>query len=376
MRSMGLALLTAAAACAQSRIDPARIPALVKLFDPQPGEHALRCDAGPLKPALNFSFRFQGGFLVHVPMDQYEGPGHGWTVLTRVTPEGGDHKPVYLITRVRLPNVPKTKIELQFAGVFLLGEGRYSVRWMMLDETGRVCRQNWLTEAKLTHAERKVQVAMAPETVAEIWARNRHDQHPPPPDAAPMRVTVLLHAAPLSPRRVVLNGRDQAMLVGTLSSLLERLPARSVRLVMFNLEQQRILYHEETFTLDGLDQVAQSLNNIQLGRVDVKVLENAHGHQELLAEMLNAELAAQPQSDAVVLLGPRSRFMDRLQHDLLERPQGAAPHFYYLQIRPFFMSGSTVPDTISHAVARLHGKTVSINTPGEFAKAIEQVNRR
>jgi hypothetical protein len=191
-----------------------------------------------------------------------------------------------------------------------------------------------------------------------------------------MRVTVLLHAAPLSPRRVVLNGRDQAMLVGTRSSLLERLPARSVRLVMFNLEQQRILYHQETFTLDGLDQVAQSLNNIQLGRVDVKVLENAHGHQELLAEMLNAELAAQPQSDAVVLLGPRSRFMDRLQHDLLERPQGAAPHFYYLQIRPFFMSGSTVPDTISHAVARLHGKTVSINTPGEFAKAIEQVNRR
>jgi hypothetical protein len=374
MRLLGIALLAAGAAFAQRLIDPARIPNLVKMLDPQPGEHALRCDAGPLKPSLNFSFRFQGGFIARVPMDQFEGSGHRWTLLSRVTPQG--RPPVYFLNSVRLPAVPKTKIELQFAGMFLLGEGRYHVRWMMFDETGRVCRAQWETDARLTHAERRVKVAMPPETAAEQTFLRPSGPLPPRPDAAPMRVTILLHAAPLSPRRVVLNGRDQAMLLGTLSSLLERLPARSVRLVMFNLEQQRILMRQDAFTVDSMEQAAQELNNLQLGRVDVKVLENAHGHQELLAGLLKDELGAQPRSDAVVLLGPRSRFPDKLRQDVLERPHGDTPRFYYLQIRPFFMNTATIPDMISQAISRMKGKTVSINSPSEFAKAIEQVNRR
>jgi hypothetical protein len=373
MRLPGIALLAASAAFGQTIMDPARIPGLVRLMDPQPGDKALRCEVTPIHPSLNYTFRFQAGFVVRVPMDQYLGPNHRWLVVARVTPEGGSRKPVYLASSVRLPDVPKTNVELPVAGGYLVGAGRYQVKWLLLDDTGRVCRSAWDSDARLMRSEIKVQVAMPPDTVAEFSLRGTPDPQRTRADAPAMRVTILLHAAALSPRRAVLNGRDQVMLLGTLSSLLERLPARSVRLVLFNLEQQRVLLRDESFTLDGLDRVAQSLNDLQLGRVDVSVLENRRGHEMLLADMLNQELTADPVSDVVIFLGPRTRFVDKFPANALEKTRGGAPRFFDLQVRPFFFTVANVPDLISHAVAKLKGKTISLQTPGEFARAIEQV---
>jgi hypothetical protein len=60
----------------------------------------------------------------------------------------------------------------------------------------------------------------------------------------------------------------------------------------------------------------------------------------------------------------------------LERPQGDGPRFFYFQYRPAFMSmEATLPDLIHSAVSKLKGKTVIIHTPGEFAKAMDQVER-
>jgi hypothetical protein len=69
--------------------------AIAQLDTPQPNEQALRCDVSPIKPSLNFSFRYQAGYTVAVPMNQYLGSGHGWSMLTRITPEGGDAKPEF-----------------------------------------------------------------------------------------------------------------------------------------------------------------------------------------------------------------------------------------------------------------------------------------
>ena len=71
-------------------------------------------------------------------------------------------------------------------------------------------------------------------------------------DAPAVRLTVLLHAAPLSSRRTTLRVSDSLMLVGLLSSLLERMPTRSVRLVVFNLDQQKELFRQENFSPKAL----------------------------------------------------------------------------------------------------------------------------
>jgi len=340
------------------------------------GEQALRCDVSPTKPTLNYSFRYQAGYVVTVSMNQYLGSGHGWTMLTRVTPEGGDRKPVYLLSRIPLPRIPKTNVAVNIGGGYLLGEGVYNVRWMMLDDTGRVCRRNWRTDVHRSRAERIVKVAMPPDTVWEIGLRGARLLPAGPDDAAALRMTIFLHAAPLFPRRTRMRPNDTVMLMSTVSSLLERVPARSVRLVLFNLDQQKELYRKDSFMLQDMVQVSQAMTNIELGKVDFQVLQNKKGHVDLLTDLVNREVQEQAPSDVVLFLGPAPRFYDRVPQASLEKPSTGVPQFYYFQLAPFLLQQqATLTDTIKSTVSRLGGKTMVIHTPGDFAKAIDRLEK-
>ena len=373
-RAAIVVLLAAAALPAQTMVNPARIPSTLKDFDRGFRDLPLQCEVMPIRPTLNFGFRFQAGYAVRIPMSQYRGQGHRWTMLTRITPEGAN-QPVYLIDRMRLPEIPQTKTEMQVAGAYLLGEGRYEVAWKMVDDSQRVCIHHWKIDVRLHHDERKVKPALPPSTVTDLSLRGAPHAGQTD-DAAPVRLTVLMHAAPLNPRRTRLSPRDHMMLLGTLSSLLERIPVRSVRLVVFNLDQQKELYREESFGQQALWQVSRSLGGLELGRVDYGVLRNRGGHLDLLADLVNAELGAKEPSDVVVFLGPQARTSDKVPREELERPQTAIPRFFYVQYRPFIQQQAGLPDSINNAVNRLKGKTLIIHTPGDFAKAIDQIERQ
>jgi hypothetical protein len=374
------ALILAAAACtaatAQSIVNPNRLRgAVAQLETPPENERAMHCDVSAIKPSLNFSFRYQAGYMVSVPLNQYAGSGHRWDTLARITPEGGARKPVYLWSRFTLPDVPKTNASARVGGGYLLGEGVYNVRWMMMDESGRVCRKSWRVDVHLGRADSKVKVAMPPDTVWEIGLRGSRTMPQGTDDSAPLRLTIFLHTAPLFPRRTRMRPNDMVTLMSTVSSLLEHVPARSVRLVLFNLEQQKELYRKDDFALRDMPQVSQAMTGIELGLVDFQVLQNKRGHVDLLTELVNRELAAQPPSDVVLFLGPETRFFDRVPQASLERPAASGQQFFYFQIVPFVRETATPGDTIKSVLSRLGGKTILIHTPGEFAKAIERLEK-
>ena len=376
MRPLAIAVLLASTGAAQVIVDAARFGSTLKSLEPRAGEQTLRCDVTPIKPSLNFSFRFQAGYVVRVPMNQYSGTGHGWAMITSITPQGGGQKPVYLASRVRLPPIPETKVNVEVGGGYLLGEGRYDVNWTLLDDTSRVCRGSWHVDAKLGRRERQLKLSMPPDTVADFTLRGRPDSRRGSDDAAPIRLTVLLNAAPLFPLRTRLRASDRVVLLGLLSSLLERVPARSVRLVVFNLDQQKTLLRLDAFAPGALGRVAQALNGTELGLVDYHVLQNRRGHVDFLAGLINQELRAETPSDVVVFLGPESRFVDKLPPTALAEPAGAPPQFFDLQFKPYFRAAASLPDSISLATAKAKGKIIIIRTPADFAKAIEQIERR
>ena len=372
-----LALAAGTAASAQNIVNPNRLRGFIaQLESAQAGEQALRCEVSAMKPSLNYSFRYQAGYMVTVPVNQYLGSGHGWATLTRVTPEGGGRKPVYLMSQIALPPVPKTNVELRLGGGYLLGVGVYKVRWMMLDDAGRVCRKTWRVDVRLSRGERQVKVAMPPDTVWEMGLRGSRPLPVGTDDAAPLRLTIFLHAAPLYARRTRMRPNDMMTLMSTVSSLLERVPARSVRLVLFNLDQQKELYRKEGFLLQDMAQVSQAMTDIELGLVDFQVLQNKRGPVDLLTDLVNREIEAQPPSDVVLFLGPETRYFDRVPQDSLEKPAGHGQQFYYFQIVPFLRQTAMPADTIKNAMSRLGGKTILIHTPGEFAKAIERLENR
>jgi hypothetical protein len=385
MRRVALLLVFTATAFAQIVVSERRVGSALRAFQDSAPAQTLHCSVMPIHPQLNYGFRFQAGYVVTVPMKQFQGSGHRWRMITRITPEA-DHRPVYLMSAYALPPVPTTKVEVEVGGGYLLGEGVYRVRHVLVDDAGRTCRKDWTVDVHLGRGESKVRVAMAPGTVLDFSLRG--SRVPPASvqdDARPMRLTILLHAAPSFPRRTRLRPSDILMLLSSVSSVLERVPTTNVRLVAFNLDQQRELYRKDGFRLTDLPAVADAMTHMELGLVDAKVLQNRRGHVETLAGLVNTELTDGTPSDAVVFLGPLSRFADKVPAETMERPADR-PQFFFFQLAPTLHGGrrgnvpliapdSTLPDSIRHAVTRLGGKTMTIRSPGELAKAIDRLEQ-
>jgi hypothetical protein len=368
-------LLAAPAVHAQTFVSAARAARFLKAIEARKDAGPLRCAVQPIRPALNFSFRFQAGYVVRVPLNQYSGPGHEWTLLVRIAPEKEGKGPLYLFDRYRLPNIPKTNEEGEVGGGYVLGEGRYAVQWTLYDDVGRTCRKEWKIDARLGRGDRGVKLAVAPGAVGDLSLRGlARPAAAPPSEDPPLHLTVLLHAGPLVARRTRLRAADVVLLLGTLSSLLEQSGAGSVRLIAFNLDQQKILYRDDSFTPAALGRLAQSIGGLQLDTVDYRVLENRGGDAGMLAELLNRELRAAAPSGAVVFLGPAARQLAKIPDEWLDPPRGPAPHFFFLRYKPF-PNSPLFPDIISSVVGRLKGKTVDISSPGQFARAIDLVAR-
>ncbi|HTS63893.1 MAG TPA: hypothetical protein VMH28_17845 [Candidatus Acidoferrales bacterium] len=370
-RSAAGLLLLASSGAGQIVVNPGRMRNRIEIFNPKPGETALRCEVTPIHPALNFSFRYQAGYRVTMPANQFTGAGHRLMVLVRITPKEGAG-PVYLAAMQRLPEIPNTSVQLRFGGGYLLGEGAYQVDWVVLDERDRVFRKSWHVEVRRSHAERNVKVAMDPGTVLDVSLRGAR-LVPKESDSATLRLTILLNAAPISTRRTHLGPNDIGTLLSAVSSLLERVPLRQVRLVAFNLEQQKELYRNDNFMLAAMPAVARAMNTVELETVDYQVLKNRSGHVDLLANLINQEINGNPAADIVLFLGPVSRYEDRLPAELLARNPERVPRFLNIEILPFLLAPSTVPDVIHNATARLGGKSLLIHTPGEFASALERL---
>lgn len=370
-----LVLAGGTTALGQTLANPNRVRTLISRLESPAGEQVLNCDVLPTKALLNYSFRYQAGYRVSVPMKQYSGSGHRWNTLVQVTPLSGSQRPVYLTGQYSLPNVPKTNAELQVAGAYQLGEGSYDVRFLLLDNSNRACRKSWKVDVRLARSERKVKVAMPPDTVWDLTLRGARTAQEKD-DAAAMRLTVFLHTAPLFPRRTHMRANDMITLVSTVSSLLERLPTRNVRLVLFNLDQQRELYRKDNFQLREMGQVYQSMANIELGLVDYQVLQNHRGHVDLLSDLMNRELEEPEPSDLVLFLGPGTRFLDRMPTDSVDRPSRVGPQFFYFQLVPMpVFRDAGLTDLIKSALSRVGGKTIVIHSPGDFAKAIDRVEK-
>src|SRR5690348_1847250 len=218
------------------------------------------------------------------------------------------------------------------------------------------------------------------------------------------RLTILLHAVPRRSRAYTMEADDTSMLVDMLSSVMEQLPAREVRMVLFSLEQQRELLRYDDFTSADISHVSDALNHVELGKVDYSVLRNQKGSAAMLSDLVDKELHREHPSDAVVFLGAHSRTSDPIPESL--QPSAASPQFFYLEYRRIqLFRGTTpmrrgrpmitaqsragedpgsmdmsiryarIPDSIEQMIGRLKGHTLTLDKPRDFAAAIARVRQ-
>ena len=263
----------------------------------------LACTINRRIPAIDFAFRFDAGFIVRYPLRQFRGRKSVVNIIARVTPEGG--VPVFFGEVIKLPAFPpKGNVganQIECSGGFSVGEGEYQVAVLTVDDLGRSYQKRWSITAVRSRGQQEVPEAIPAHTVRPLqlspWEGKLE------PGATGIRITVLMDVAPINPYVFKMRAWDRSFLMSALSSVLQQTPCAAVRLIAFNLQQQREVFRQDHFDASGFLQLSKAIGNLELGTISAHTLQNRLGWKDLLARLSNQEVAAQDRSDVVIFLG-------------------------------------------------------------------------
>ena len=365
-----------------SAADSARIG---HFLDSDRSPDLLHCRIRPQKPAFDFVFRFDVGYIVSCSLARFGGSAGKVFIFARVTPDGG--KALLLGDTYRLVDFVRVGTSVKMSGGFAVGEGKYQVEVLVVDqETGRTSRKSWRALVARRSGHVAAQVAVPPGSVIPRgvvpWPIKMDTT------GKGLRVTFLLNAAALNPRSPSLAARDRAFLLGSLVSMLNQIPYGSVRVRAFNLDQQRELFRQDQFDHAGFMKLTESLRTLELGTVSVDVLRE-RGWLEMLVDYANGELLAADPSDTVIILGPRlptnwrrgTHYYGEVPGGMLEGRKTPIPHFYYFEYYPSFLwgrgqrfrGGVDRPEVLSRLTRRLDGTVYEFSTPSDLVHAIQKM---
>jgi hypothetical protein len=378
---LSLCLLSSAVQ-AQRPLSAENSAVVERFFDQGFKGDRLACAIDPLRPFLDFAFRFEAGYILRCPVKEFNGEKGSVVTFVRITPAGA--AATILGETYMLPSIPQemkghTEIKklnsyFESSGVFTLGEGRYSAEFAAVDNHGRVFQDRWQIHIARSRGERAVTVAVKPLSVEPIAFRSWDGELGS--GGTGTRLTIFLDATPINPNSTKLRIWDRALLLDSLASLLRHLPCDAVRLVAFNLDQQREIFRQDPFDRTGFVQLAQALRDLELGTVSYKVVGQENGWMGFLANLSNEEVTRKDPSDAVVFLGPTTHLRDKMPAEFLKPAQDKKPAFFYLRYSPIFERGREFPDAIQRLTAARNGTVLIIHSPGELAEAIQRMQKQ
>jgi hypothetical protein len=339
---------------------------------------SLDCHIETRKPFLDFSFRYEIGYIVRCGLGQFQGKETNLRILLRVTPL--DSAPVTLEQSFEIPSAPDElrdrinfkhfRSEIQFSGVYAAGEGTYENEVAVIDARNRAFRKKWRSRTEGWAEGETSPMSLKPLTVESIsfphWQGLTRS-------GRGLRLTLLLDAAPVSPSSATLRAWDRAFLVGAVSSVLRQLPLASVRLIAFNLDQQREVFRDEEFDGAGMTQLANRLAAVELGTITLATLQRDKGWAELLNRLIREECDRDPPSDAVVFVGPAQRFRTGSDAAELRVASDTAAPFFYFEYVPH--PGSEFPDAIERAIKQAHGSVFRLHSPQDLADGLGRMRR-
>jgi hypothetical protein len=338
----------------------------------------LKCKIQQWPPSLDFSFRFVAGYAVYCRLGLFEGKKATLTTYARVTPQD---KPAVLLGMIGdVPAITpemlrfaggdarKIKNEIGSSGVFTVGEGNYVVEVLVTDDGGRVCRRRWKLRVEPTRAQSKMTLAIAPLIVQPLdrsaW------QIDPRQERGGLHLTILLNAVPINPYQSTLRAWDRTFLLECVYTLLREIPYKSVRLIAFNLDQQREIYRKDRFDSAAFLSLSRALHQMETATVSVQALRQRNSPRFLLSET-NRELSESEPSQALIYLSPALRADIPVGADLLAGEPSARPPFFYFEYVPG--PGSGFPDSINRLVTAAHGKTFQIHSPAQLDQSIQKM---
>ena len=352
---------------AQELVAPEEIPGVNRLIDSRVKQNLLKCVVHHWGPILGLNLSYRMGFSILSNVRQFAVGDEGFVFL-RVTPQGG--APVLLGQNFKIPPLPRglavrvtAKPDVNMIGAFAVGPGRYDVELLMIDRRGRSFYKPWKLKTS-SYSKQAVASALGPLTVKPLAADNWNGKL----DPEGVRLTVLLDATATSVAAAKLRN-EAFLLLQLLASLLRQVPCQSVRIVAFNLDQQREVFRQENFDAAGFAKLSAALRQAQFSTVSYQALQRGSWSKFLL-RITEEEISANNSADAVVFIGASTHFTEKLPKELRESIAPGPAHFFYFE---YYGYRVPLPDAIDYLTRNLKGTVFRINSAEEFGKAIQKM---
>ena len=337
------------------------------------------CQVTSDQPSLGFDLRFHFDYRVSVPIKVLADAGGWLQVVMRVTPIAEGEKPVYLVHRYAIPDVPVgAKREVLLSAGFNLGIGRYRLDWMMSDARHRVCSSHWDLEAKPGLGKRDLPLTLGPNQVVDVDKDASGDGPQVNRDVAqPLQVKILLSLTPADPRQSVVNPEDAEILFSMLRGITGQPGIAHFTVVAFNLREQRIVYRQDN--ADRVDFVAlrRTLQSPTAGTIDFYLLDDPQSETHFVTRLLTDQLGAHADSpDAIVIVGPKVRLDRKVPLESLKVKGSVMCPLVYLNYNSDPVK-EPWPDTIGLALKAYKGAlTYNIVLPRDVGVAIRELLSR
>ena len=386
MRAVVLLLIGASGLLpAQVSVDPQKYPAVRRAFEQDPGETPFTCEFRPARPVLTFAFQFQAGWTFEVPFRKIRNGKHRIVILARVVPEMAGNLPFYLYEEAETPDHPSgAKDSIELDGAFLHGPGEYTVDAVAYDDATTTCRATWRVQAVLKKSDQELFPNLDPGVLHAIepgvWSHFASSGHHGKRSG---RLTILLNAASFR-RRATRVGWEAGLLLSGVAALLRFTDFESVRLVAYNLDQQKVIFESDDFGPASIGALGRAIRELDLATVPVGVLNRPGGHVVLLADLLQTERNRPVPSDTVIFFGPTVPFDQKWT-----APRVLESRLVYLNFRPMWgwiagpyssgggammsLRSGEFPDLIERITKANGGKVFRIHSPREFAGALRHV---
>jgi hypothetical protein len=335
----------------------------------------LPCTVTPQKPVLGFDLRFHAGYDISIPLKELAGSENLLTVLFRVIYQNRKDEPVYFIQKIRVPPIEENAAgDAYLQGSFDLGEGQYRVEWLMRDRTERVCSFFWDTEAVLAEKDKTLALDIQPGQIATTIQEQFLDEPPleRTPSDSPLAIKVLVNFAPQNSAAAALQPSDTSALVALLRCIQRDPRIARFSLVAFNMQEQRVLYRQETMDRIDFPAIGDSLKELQLGRVDFSRLGRKNSESEFLASLIKSELRSDDQPDAVIFAGPKVMLQSNVPAEALKEIADPGYPVFYMnynlnpQVNPW-------RDAISSAIRFFKGQEYTISRPRDLWYAVTEM---
>jgi hypothetical protein len=348
--------------------DPSQAAQLTADFKSLPSGHKMSCRI-TLHLRTDSTFGVRAEYEVEAPADDFNGR-HSWSTVARVVPQDQPDGAAFLVDAQAGRVSASGGARPFWGGWFWIGDGNYTVDLRVFDDRGRICPKEFHINA---HSELKLSLPRG--AVADMSAGTLAGQLKRDPRRHLKRLTLLLDAAPssytLKAYPLKLRQADRRTLLESVMAPLREIPADSVRLICFSLDQQSIVFRDDDFQLWSLDKLGNALAHVNFSTIDYSVISRPRGHLDLIAQLINGEIHASPPPGAVIFLGPQERFRDAIPSNELDGGQ-AVPRFFYLS---WLLRPSTFPPdgSIAQAVSALHGKTFHYSDPESLLQAVDRI---